>query len=391
MEYFKNLYTNITDSLGGNLLNIIGALLILIIGIFVAKFVKKIIIRLLSKSGIDDKLGNSKLVLSNLIGKLIYFFLMIVVFMLALEKLGMTTALEPLRGMVNKFTEFIPNIIAAGLVGYIGYMLANVVSELVGLSGETISKFAPKLKLPENVNLVTILKKIVFIIIFIPLLIAALNILNLESVSSPASSMLQSFFDAIPKILVAIIILILFVVGGRFLSGFVQDLLESLNVNEFLKKAKLDSFFGPMNVEKLLANIVYAFIILIGLLTAIEKLEFARLSDIMDTIIALGGNILFGLIILAIGNWIANIAYSNFNKNEDNQFVANIIKIAIIAIFLAMGLRTMGIANEIINLAFGITLGAVALTIVLSFGLGGRQAAGEQMEKILNRFNKKSK
>ena len=49
----------------------------------------------------------------------------------------------------------------------------------------------------------------------------------------------------------------------------------------------------------------------------------------------------------------------------------------------------MGIADEIINLAFGISLGTVALTIILSFGLGGREAAAKQMAKILEKFNKK--
>ena len=48
----------------------------------------------------------------------------------------------------------------------------------------------------------------------------------------------------------------------------------------------------------------------------------------------------------------------------------------------------MGIADDIINLAFGITLGAIALTVVLAFGLGGRESAGKQMAKILDKFNK---
>ena len=156
-----------------------------------------------------------------------------------------------------------------------------------------------------------------------------------------------------------------------------------------MKKAGLTSIIGNSNIERLIANIVYAFIVLFGLMTAIDKLEFTKLSEMMNTIIELGGNILFGLIILAIGNWVANIASKNFLKADDNPFVANIIKIAILAIFLAIGLRRMGIADDIINLAFGITLGAVALTIVLSFGLGGREAAGKQMGKILEKFNKK--
>ena len=384
MNQILETYNQITGSFGAP----ISALIIIILGWLLAGILKKVIKKLLQKSGIDDKL-TSKVKISDIISKIIYFLIMMFVFMLALEKLGMTSVLEPVKNLLNGFTNFIPNIIGAGLVGYIGYMLATIVSELVGLSGNTIKKFAPKLNLPENINLVTILKKVVFIFIFIPLLISALNILNLTAVSEPATDMLQSFFEAIPKVLVATIIIIIFVVGGKFLSGLIKDLLDSLNLNEVLKSANLDGLLGKTNVEKLIANIVYAFIVLFGVITAIEKLEFSKLSEMMNTIVNLGGNILFGLIILAIGNWIANIASKSFMKSGDNVFVGNIIKVAVLAIFLAIGLRRMGIADDIINLAFGITLGAVALTIVLSFGLGGREAAGKQMTKILEKFNKK--
>lgn len=384
MDQVLETYNQLTASFGKP----ISALIIILLGWFIAGMLKKVIKKLLQKTGIDDKL-TSKVKISDIISKIIYFLIMMFVFMLALDKLGMTSVLEPVKNLLNGFTDFIPNIIGAGLVGYIGYMLATIVSELVGLSGNTIQKFSPKLNLPENINLVAILKKVVFIFIFIPLLISALNILNLTSVSEPATDMLQSFFEAIPKVLVATIIIIIFAVGGRFLSGLIKDLLDSLNLNEVLKSANLDNLFGKMNVEKLIANIVYAFILLFGIMTAIDKLEFTKLSEMMNTIVNLGGNILFGLLILAIGNWIANIASKSFMKSGDNVFVGNVIKVAILAIFLAIGLRRMGIADDIINLAFGITLGAVALTIVLSFGLGGREAAGKQMAKILEKFNKK--
>ncbi|WP_298764454.1 mechanosensitive ion channel [uncultured Polaribacter sp.] len=384
MDQVLETFNQITGSFGAP----IAALIIIILGWIIAGILKKVVKKLLQKSGIDNKLS-SKVKISDIISKIIYFLVMMFVFMLALEKLGMTSVLEPVKNLLNGFTGFIPNIIGAGLVGYIGYMLATIVSELVGLSGKTIQKFAPKLKLPENINLVTILKKVVFIFIFIPLLISALNILNLKAVSEPATDMLQSFFEAIPKVLVATIILIIFVVGGRFLSALIKDLLDSLNLNELSKTANLDGILGKVNIEKLIANIVYAFIVLFGIITAIEKLEFTKLSEIINTVVNLGGNILFGLVILAIGNWVATIASKSFMKSGDNIFVGNIIKIAVLAIFLAIGLRTMGIADDIINLAFGITLGAVALTVVLSFGLGGREAAGKQMGKILDKFNKK--
>jgi hypothetical protein len=385
MEQIIETYDSLTGSFGAP----ISAIAIIILGWFIAGIIKKVIKKVIKKTGADKSLSTGNVSFSDLIAKLIYYLIMIFVFMLALNKLGMTSVLEPLKGLLNGFTGFIPNIVGAGLVAYIGYMLATIVSELVGLSGDTIQKFTPKLRLPENIDLVDILKKIVFIFIFIPLLIAALNILNIDAVSIPASEMLSSFFSVIPKVLVATIIIIIFVVGGRFLSELLKDLLDSLNLNEIMKKAGLTSIIGNSNIERLIANIVYAFIVLFGLMTAIDKLEFTKLSEMMNTIIELGGNILFGLLILAIGNWVANIASKNFLKADDNPFVANIIKIAILAIFLAIGLRRMGIADDIINLAFGITLGAVALTIVLSFGLGGREAAGKQMGKILEKFNKK--
>jgi len=389
MDYLSNVLDNLTQSIGGNLSSAIAALLILIIGWFVAGIIKRIISKLIKKTGIDEKLGDSKIQLSSFISKLIYFLVMIFVFILALEKLGMSNVLDPVKNMLNGFTSYLPNIIGAGLVGYIGYMLATIISELVELSGNSIKSFAPKLRLPENVDLVNIIKKIVFIFIFIPLLISAFNILNMDSISEPATAMLRDFFTAIPKILVAVCIIILFVVGGRFLSELIKDLLNSMNLNNFLNKSGLDDVTGNTNMVKIIGNIVYFFIVLFGITTAIEKLEFASLATILYTITAYSGKILFGLVILAVGNWISKMASNNFSKNENNSFIASIIRVAILAIFLAIGLRTMGIADEIINLAFGITLGTVALTIVLSFGLGGREAAGRQMDKILNKFNKK--
>jgi small-conductance mechanosensitive channel len=388
MDYLSKLLDNLIPSIGGKLSSAIAALLILIIGWFVAGFLKRMIAKLIRKTGVDQKLGKSKINLSKFISKLVYFLIMIFVFMLALEKLGMNNVLDPLKNMLNSFTGFLPNIIGAGLVCYIGYMLATIVSELVELSGDSIQKLVPKLKLPEHIDFIKIIKKVVFIFIFIPLLISAFNILNMDSISVPATDMLKDFFAAIPKVIVAALILILFAIGGRFLSELVKDLLNSMNLNTVFNKIGLDKIAGNSNIVAIISNLVYFFIMLFGLTTAVAKLDFAYLSEILYTVTNYSGKILFGLVILMVGNWLSVVAASSFSKKESNAFIGSIIRIAIIAIFLAIGLRAMGIADDIINLAFGISLGTVALTIILSFGLGGRAAAGKQMEKILDKFNK---
>ncbi|MFK7814550.1 MAG: mechanosensitive ion channel [Maribacter sp.] len=387
MNVIQNMLDNLSSSFGGFLPTTIAAILILIIGTIIAGFIKRIVIKLIKRTKIDDKLDSDKMTFSSFIGKLVYLLIMIFVFILALEKLGMTNVLDPVKNLLNNFLSFLPNIVGAGLVGYIGYMLATIVSELVGLSGDTIQNLVPKLKLPENLDLVSILKKVVFIFIFIPLLITALNILNMSAISEPATEMLSQFFNAIPRILVAVIILILFIVGGKFVSSLVTDLLESLKLNSLLDKMNLNGISEKTNVSKLIGNIAFFFIVLFGLMTAIEKLEFTKLTEVINSIVGVSGNILFGLVILIIGNWIGGIAHGSISKNGNNKFVASIIRVCVLAIFLAMGLKTMGIGDDIINMAFGITLGTVAITIALSFGLGGREAAGKQMERILGKFN----
>ena len=205
MNYLQNMIDSLSSSVGGFLPSTIAAILILIIGWFIAGFIKRVLTKVIKKTGVDEKMGGGKMSISKFAGKLIYLLIMIFVFMLALEKLGMTSVLEPVKNLLSGFTNFIPNLVGAGLVGYIGYMLATIVSELVGLSGDAIQGLVPKLKLPENIDLVNILKKIVFIFIFIPLLITALNILNMDSISVPATNMLEQFFAAIPKILMAVV------------------------------------------------------------------------------------------------------------------------------------------------------------------------------------------
>ena len=387
MNYLTQLFDKFTASFGESLSGVIAAILILIIGWFIAGFIKRMTTKLIKKTGVDDKLKSSSLKLSSFVGKLLYFLVMIFVFMLALGKLGLTEVLDPIKNLLNGFTNYIPNIIGAGLVAYIGYMLATIVSELVELSGDTIKKFTPKLKLPENLDVVKILKKVVFIFIFIPLLISAFHILDMKAISEPATSMLSSFFEAIPRIIVATLIILIFVFVGRFVAQLLKELLQSLNIDSLVSKMNMSEYVGTKSVAKLISNIAYALIVVFGMLTAFEKLEFTQLTEIIDTVLAYAGKILFGIVIIGIGLIISNLFTKALNS-KNNPFVVSIVKISIIAIFLAIGLRSMGIADEIVNLAFGITLGTVALTVVLSFGLGGREAAGKQMGKILEKFNK---
>ena len=99
------------------------------------------------------------------------------------------------------------------------------------------------------------------------------------------------------------------------------------------------------------------------------------------------GKIVFGLVILVIENYIATLAKSSITNNN---VVANIVYFALLGLFLAMGLRSMGIADDIVNLAFGLILGSAAVAFALAFGLGGREAAGNEMADWFKKMKDKN-
>ncbi len=369
--------------------SILGGILVLLIGFFVAKFVANMVRKLVKSFGLDDKIKSSTK-FSSMVGKLVYFLLMIVVLLTALNIMGVgDEVLAPLNNMVQEFFGAVPDVLVAALVIYIGYFLAKVVSELVEMAGDTIESFTPKLKLPQGVDLVKILKTIVFIFVFFPILITGLDFLHFDAITVPAKNILMDFMNSIPLIVMATVILVVAYYGGKMLTDLLKDVLNDLNVNNFSTQLGLDKVIGNTSLSKLIAQLVFIFILYLGITQALDVLHLDQISAVMNEVLVVAGKVFLGLIIVVLGNLVANFAVKIFSKGEEPKFSMVIMRGAIITLFLAMGLNAMDIADSIVNLAFGLGLGAVAVAFALSFGLGGKEAAGEQMKKFFDKMNNK--
>lgn len=388
----SNLLENFLLKVSSIFPGVIGAVLMLIIGWIIAKFIKKVSYKLLKKVNWDDKLmkkAKLDIDINKFISSLLYVVIMIYVLLIVLQKLGMTSVLEPLQNMMTSFLAFLPKILGAGIILFIGYLIAKFVSSLVSLAGDFIDKLLHKINFKETDRLINVLEKLVFIIIIIPFAIAALNKIELKEVSDPVNHVLDQIIAIIPNVLGATAIIAIFVVGGRFLKTLIKGLLDSLEIDTLVEKMELSSVIGAnTSLATILSNIVYFFLVFFGVITGIEMMNFTELTDVLNTVLTISGGILFGMIILVVGNLISSIAYKNLSKSEDNKFVALIVKYAILGLFLAMALTKMGFADDIVKLAFGLTLGAIAVVIALSYGLGGREAAGEHMKDIIKKFKK---
>ncbi len=386
------IFENFLNTIGSYLPGVLGAIAVLIIGWFIASGIAKLVYRLLKKMKWDDKLmskANLDVDSNKFVSKLVYYLLMIVVLMVVLEMLGVSQVLDPLKDMVGEFAGFFPNLIAGGIIAFAGYIIATVVSSLIGLSGGFVDQVAEKFGVSQTDQIVNILRKVVFILIFIPLLIAAIDQLGIAAISEPAKGMLESFLDAIPKIFACAIIIGVFYIGGKYISILLKDLLKSIGTDSIGQKLQLNAMIGERSLSDMIGNIVFAVLLALGTITGVERLEFERLTEILNNLLGITGEILFGMVILVLGNFISVTIYNMLNKGDNNQFIANIARWASLFLFLFIGLSTMGVGEDIVRLGFGLTLGSVAVVIALAYGLGGREAAGKHMEEILSNFRKK--
>ncbi|SEP89835.1 mechanosensitive ion channel [Neolewinella agarilytica] len=390
----SNLRATLIDNLGEGLPTIFAALVILLVGYFIAKLLQRIAYKLLNKTGLDNRIAanaGSTMKPERAISKIVYYVVMVIVLVMAMETLGLTQILDPLNDMVSQFLGFIPNLVAAGLIGFIGYVIAKIASSLVGMAAGFLENLGKRAGLSAEINLTSILTNVVFIVVFIPILIAALDALKMTTITDPLKDMLAMFISSIPRIIAAVLIIGLFYIGGKFVTGLLQQLLASLGMDNMADKLQLNAVIGEgTSLSKLLANVAFFFLMFLGVITGMERLEFTQLNQILSQIFEMTGQIAFGLVILALGNYLANLAYTTMSSGRSDTFIASLARIVILGLFLAIALRTMGIADDIVNLAFGLTLGAVAVAVALSFGLGGREAAGEQMKRILDKFNNDS-
>ena len=111
-------------------------------------------------------------------------------------------------------------------------------------------------------------------------------------------------------------------------------------------------------------------------------LGFTALTEIVSEFLGFAGHIVVGLVILGIGLFLANLAAAAIRASGSAHasLLTTTARIAIVVLAAAMALRQMGLANEIISLAFGLTLGAVAVAVAIAFGLGGREIAARQLD-----------
>lgn len=395
MDFLDELFAPLTAEVGPGLTNLLIALLILGIGYVFAKVVERLVAALLNRTNLDNRLARSmgstptqEPSVEQAVARLVFYLIMLFVLLAVFQRLNWTFITDPLNLLVTRIVDFLPNLIAAAVILAVGYLLARVLRGLVtnlaaGLGAERLGR-----RLGLNISLSRLVGTLVYALILIPAIIAALNALDIEAISQPAAAMLQTFLDAIPRIFGAALLLTITYFVGRVIADIVRDLLAGLGFDGWV--ARLGLYNATSEVTRRAPSqtaglLVLVAIMLFAAMEAANLLGFDLLADLLAEVIAFAGRLVLALAIFALGIYLANLA-RNVILNSGNRnagLLAQIARWAILIFAGAIALRQLGVADTIINLAFGLLLGAIAVAAALAFGLGSRDLAGREAERML--------
>ena len=393
----------------------------------VATLVKAIVVRTAQSFSLDERLAEqaptdpvspSPFLLSETLGNALYWFVFLFFLPLVLGVLDLQGPLQPVQNLLDQILSALPNILKAVLIGVVGWFVARIVRGIVTnlLSASGADQIGARFGLSRSTggqSLSWLIGTIVYVLILIPAATAALDALAIPAISNPATAMLNQILSALPKIFTAALILAIAYVIGKFVADLVTNLLAGIGFNNVFQWLGLPSPTPqvPYSSEfqtgetlldepidkpvirtpsEIVGVVVLVGIMLVATVAAIDVLQFEALRQIVAGLLVVFGRILVGLVVFAVGLYLANLAYSLINSSGSRQ--ANLLgqtaRVAIIALVSAMALQQMGIAPNIVNLAFGLLLGAIAVAIALSFGLGGREVAAEQLREWLQEFKR---
>lgn len=408
----------------------LGALLILIAAWLIGKAAKWALARGINRiPGAARATGsdNPKQSIGASLGDVAFWLILLFGVVAALGILNLGQVVTPLNSLLTQVASFVPNVLGAVLIFFIGFVVATLARRVVeaALLAASADRWLEKAGLTRatgSTGVSAAIGALVFVLILIPITIAALEQLGIESLTVPAVAVLSVVLTAIPNVLAAAVVLAVGWLIGRWVAQFIERILPATgfdrsisNLTSLTKAGRVQADPAPrvapfagdvtpataramdldapkaMTPSSVVGKIVMAAIVIFTAVEAAKLLQFSTIAYTLQEILSLAGHVIVGGVIITAGVLIGSVLARLIDTGTSGAdgFASTLVRWATIALATAMGLRFMGIADDIVLLAFGLILGAAAVAAALAFGLGGREAAGKVAQVWADKVTKR--
>ncbi len=196
----------------------------------------------------------------------------------------------------------------------------------------------------------------------------------------------------IPRLVGALLILLIGYIIARVLSGIVRRLLGKIDADGFLAKTPAKAVLDKVpdvSVSAIAVGVTFWLIFLVALGEAARALNVESVNDGVDAVWSYIPNIIAAVLIIVVAviaaGFVRDLLQKVMGGSPLGAIAALVAPVLILTIAGFMALVQLEIAVPIVTGAFYIVLGAIALGSAIAFGLGGRDAAKQLLDDALEK------
>lgn len=217
----------------------------------------------------------------------------------------------------------------------------------------------------------------------------------LESLAKVWSSFAGKLLHLFPRILAALVVLGAGWLLAAILRAILRRGLRLARFDERCEHSGLSLLLRRAEIRwtptEAMGRLAFWAILISAAIFSLSALEMPVLDRMVSEFFIYLPRIFVALAILALGFLLANFlaqAALLLSVNEDlpaPRLAASTVRVLVNVLAFAMALEQLGIARNIVTVAFAIAFGAFMLGFALAFGLGGRDLAREILARRFQR------
>jgi hypothetical protein len=213
---------------------------------------------------------------------------------------------------------------------------------------------------------------------------------NVNMLLEPIRESLHQIGAFLPKLLLAIFIVIVGWLIAKAVRFAIVRALRALNFHVITDKAGIDHFLqqggSDIDTVRVLGGLFYWLVILAALMIAFNSLDLAYVTDLIGRIVLFVPKVMVAVVILVFGAYFARFvaaALSTYLRNigvAESGLIGRLALYAIMVFVIMIALDQIGL-GDLIRQTFLIIVAALALGLALAFGLGGQRRAAELIDR----------
>lgn len=220
-----------------------------------------------------------------------------------------------------------------------------------------------------------------------------------DAISAAWQGVIERIINFIPNLLGALIILFLGWVVAVGIEILVDRILRLVGIQTLSEKSNIEPSLKKMGIKKdLSATVAVGFkwiILLVAFLGAADALQLPQIADFFNKVLDYVPNVVAAGAILLIGavlaHFLANVV-SGIVKGAElghADLVGTIVRYSVLVFTFLAALAQLQVASYLIQTMFTGLVALLAIAGGLSFGLGGKDAAGDFIKKVKEEITEK--